>query len=270
MLRERLISRSADKPNEFKWRSREVSRLEGLSDTVFGFAITLLIVSLEVPRTSGELLETMRGFVPFVFTFGVLYSLWHKQFIFFRRFGIEDTPTVILNGALLLFVLFFVFPFKFLIGVVVNRLTGSSKTILLADGRIEPVIRVEHWPKIFAIYGFGLAAIFLVFALLYRHAYDLRDELELNPVERFDTRETMRLYLCNAALGVIVGLNGLVTGFRTTTRTDNVLAIVFGVIELGAIVVVMRFRTGKRKRRAAFISQSTSALSPQELPLHAS
>jgi uncharacterized membrane protein len=270
MLRERLISRSAHKPNEFKWRSREVSRLEGLSDTVFGFAITLLIVSLEVPRTSGELLETMRGFVPFVFTFGVLYSLWHKQFIFFRRFGIEDTPTVILNGALLLFVLFFVFPFKFLIGVIVNRAFGSSKTIMLADGRIEPIIQIEHWPKIFAIYGFGLAAIFLVFALLYRHAYTLRDELELNPVERFDTRETMRLYLCNAAMGIIVGLNGLVTGFRTTTRSDNVLAILFGVIELSAIVVVLRFRTGKRKRRTAFIAQSGSPLSPQELPLHAS
>lgn len=269
MLRERLISRSANKPHEFKWRSREVSRLEGLSDTVFGFAITLLIVSLEVPRTSGELLETMRGFVPFVFTFGVLYSLWHKQFIFFRRFGIEDTTTVILNGALLLFVLFFVFPFKFLIGVIVNRALGLGKTIVLADGRVEPVVQTAHWPMIFAIYGFGLAGMFLVFALLYRHAYALRDELELNPVEQFDTRETMALYFSNAALGIIVGLNGLITGFRTTTRSDNILTIAFAVIELIAIVIVLRFRTGKRKRRTAFISRVKTTLS-EELPLHAS
>jgi hypothetical protein len=61
-----------------------------------------------------------------------------------------------------------------------------------------------------------------------------------------------------------------VTGFRTTTRTDNALAIVFGVIELGAIVAVLRFRTGKRKRRAAFLGKQPSQLSPQELPLHAS
>jgi uncharacterized membrane protein len=269
MIRERLIARSTDKPHEFKWRSREVSRLEGLSDTVFGFAITLLIVSLEVPRTSGELLETMRGFVPFVFTFGVLYSLWHKQFIFFRRFGIEDTVTVVLNGALLLFVLFFVFPFKFLIGVIVNRAFGLSKTIVLADGRVEPVIQTAHWPGIFAIYGFGLAAIFLVFALLYHHAYALRDELELNPVEQFDTRETMRLYFGNAALGIIIGLNGLITGFRTVTRTDNALAIAFGIIELAAIAAVLRFRTGKRKRRTAFITRSAMPVAPEELPLHA-
>jgi uncharacterized membrane protein len=269
MLRDRLISRSADKPNEFKWRSREVSRLEGLSDTVFGFAITLLIVSLEVPRTSGELLETMRGFVAFVFTFAVLYSLWHKQFIFFRRFGIEDTQTVVLNGALLLFVLFFVFPFKFLIGVLVNRALGMGKTIVLPDGRVQPMIEPAHWPMIFAIYGLGLAAIFLVFALLYRHAYALRAELDLNAVEQFDTRETIRLYLCNASLGAIIAFNGLVTGFRTETRTDNILATAFGVIELIAIVSVLRFRTGKRKRRTAFLTQSLSQ-APDGIPLHAS
>ena len=30
-------------------RGREVSRIEGFSDAVFGFALTLLVVSLEVP-----------------------------------------------------------------------------------------------------------------------------------------------------------------------------------------------------------------------------
>ena len=33
---------------------REITRLEGSSDAVFGFALTLLVVSLEVPRTYAE------------------------------------------------------------------------------------------------------------------------------------------------------------------------------------------------------------------------
>src|SRR5947209_15662682 len=74
MLRDKLIERhSATARHEFRWRSREISRLEGLSDAVFGFAITLLIVALEVPRTSGELLETMQGFISFALTFAFLY-----------------------------------------------------------------------------------------------------------------------------------------------------------------------------------------------------
>ncbi|WP_139112974.1 TMEM175 family protein [Mucilaginibacter sp. PPCGB 2223] len=33
-----------------KWRSHEPSRLETFSDAVFAFALTLIIVSVEVPK----------------------------------------------------------------------------------------------------------------------------------------------------------------------------------------------------------------------------
>jgi uncharacterized membrane protein len=269
MLRERLIARSGPRHHEFTWRSREVSRLEGLSDTVFGFAITLLIVSLEVPRTSGELLVTMRGFLAFVLTFGVLFSFWHKQFIFFRRYGLEDTRTVILNGALLLFVLFFVFPFKFLANAMVNRAIGLGKTVELPNGRVALAIQPEHWPMIFAIYGFGLAAIFAVFGLLYRHAYSAREELDLNEVERYDTRETMRLYFANAGLGMVVGFNGVLIGFTPVTTLANILTVAFAAVEVLAAVFLIRIRATRKTRRIRFLENLTAPLSTEALPLHA-
>lgn len=46
---------------EFRWRGGEVSRIEGFSDAVFAFSVTLLVVSLEVPKTFNDLMMTMLG-----------------------------------------------------------------------------------------------------------------------------------------------------------------------------------------------------------------
>lgn len=56
---------------------REITPLEGFSDAVFGFALTLLVVSLEVPNTYAELMDTMRGFGAFAVCFALLY--WHAR-----------------------------------------------------------------------------------------------------------------------------------------------------------------------------------------------
>lgn len=67
MLRRQLLdhrTQDAD-PNAFRWRGTDVSRLEGFTDAILGFAITLVVVSLDVPDTLDGLLRAMRGFVPF-------------------------------------------------------------------------------------------------------------------------------------------------------------------------------------------------------------
>lgn len=89
----------------FRWRSGEIARLEAFCDVVFGFAITLLVVSLEVPHTYGELMADMRGFIPFALCFTQLVLIWRVHYKFSRRFGLEDSYTVSLNLVLLFLVL---------------------------------------------------------------------------------------------------------------------------------------------------------------------
>src|ERR1700674_48279 len=60
----------------FRWRAGEITRLEAFCDVVFGFAITLLVVSLEVPHTYAELMADFRGFLPFAACFAQLVMIW--------------------------------------------------------------------------------------------------------------------------------------------------------------------------------------------------
>src|ERR1051326_6106757 len=109
---------------DFRWRAGEITRLEGFSDAVFAFAVTLLVVSLEVPHTFDELLDAMRGFAAFALCFAMLSQVWFHHYRYFRRYGLQDTFTVALNSVLLFVVLFYVYPLKFVFTTLVGEVTG--------------------------------------------------------------------------------------------------------------------------------------------------
>src|SRR6185369_3129668 len=112
MIREQLIEKGVGDNKKFRWRSHEPSRIEGLSDAVFGFAVTLLVVSLEVPKTFDDLMGAMRGFGAFAICFTLLMVVWFNQYKFFRRYALQDNRTVVLNVVLLFVILFYVYPLK--------------------------------------------------------------------------------------------------------------------------------------------------------------
>jgi uncharacterized membrane protein len=255
MLREKLIGHHTYKPHEFRWRSREISRLEGLSDAVFGFAITLLIVALEVPKTSDELLETIRGFVSFAVTFAILYLFWYRQFVFFRRYGLEDGVTVVLNGALLFVVLFFVFPLKFLIGALVDWFLWGRRTVRLPDGTLERIIRPENFPAMLMIYSLGFSAVFALFSLLYLHAYRKRHELELNELEELDTLHAIQTFRYAAGLTLLLSAYAffprLVAG---KPYEDQAVLVATGAL-FAALLLTVRLRLRRRRRRKELVAR---------------
>jgi uncharacterized membrane protein len=187
MIREGLVGVMPGEKG-FRWRGGEITRLEGFSDAVFAFAVTLLVVSLEVPKNFGDLLETMRGFTAFAVCFALLAHIWSHHYRFFRRYGLQTPWANFLNCALLFFVLFYVYPLKFLFNIT---LRGGGR-IEAGDARI-----------LFVIYGCGYAAVFLVFALLYVHAWRKREELVLTSLERIRTQRSLIDHSAMVAVGLI-------------------------------------------------------------------
>ena len=82
-------------------RRHEITRLEGFSDAVFGFALTLLVVSLDVPSSVDALMEQMASFVGFALMFAMVCWIWYEHNKFIRQFGLQDAWTVFVNAVLL-------------------------------------------------------------------------------------------------------------------------------------------------------------------------
>jgi uncharacterized membrane protein len=141
----------------------DVTRLEAFSDAVFGFAITLLVVSLEVPDSFDELMQVIRGLPVFAVTFAILLMIWQEHHGLFKRFPSADGVTIWLNGALLFVVVSYIYPLKFLFAQIV--LPGGVR--VGPGGAFQGVGQLV---TLMVIYGAGFATIFLIFATLYWRA----------------------------------------------------------------------------------------------------
>jgi uncharacterized membrane protein len=208
MIREKLIEKGIGDTRKFRWRSHEPSRIEGLSDAVFGFAVTLLVVSLEVPKTYAELIEVMRGYGAFAVSFTLLLVVWYTQYKFFRRYALQDNLTVFLNAGLLFVVLFYVYPLKFVFTFLINMFTGHKGEIRLPNGTIIAMVDgPDQVASLMVIFSIGYVAVFGLFVLMYWHAYRKRDQLELNELEIFDTLTDIRESALNVAIAAVsIGL----------------------------------------------------------------
>ncbi|MGH9387194.1 MAG: TMEM175 family protein [Vicinamibacterales bacterium] len=196
-------------------RSHQVTRLEGFSDAVFGFALTLLVVQLEVPRTSDALLNLVRGSLPFAVTFAMVCYIWWEHNKFFRRYGLQDAWTAFLNSMLLFVVLFYVYPLKFLATALLGPLVGLSDVPRGWNGRF-----------VMLTYSFGVLFIFGIFVLLYHHARSRRVELGLGPADLITLHFNLRAHMMSATLG----LTSVILAFLVPSRDMWLPGVLYGLM----------------------------------------
>ncbi|MEW6321832.1 MAG: TMEM175 family protein [Acidobacteriota bacterium] len=213
-------------------RGREVSRIEGFSDAAFGFALTLLVVSLEVPRDFDALRATLAGFLPFAATFAIVSWIWFEHYLFFRRFGLQDGLTVVLNCSLLFVVLFFVYPLKFVFDLILSG--GAAGWSAIGPGGARMLMLV---------YGGGFIAVFAALALLYSHARRQRAVLGLSALEAFDAGAGCRRHL----LSVGVGMASVALAATLPVEMLWVSGVLYGL--LGPVHFTNGLLTGRARER---------------------
>jgi len=257
-LRERIHARVSPKEPPFRLRGIEPTRTEALCDAVIGFAITLAVVSLEVPRDSGDLLELMRGFASFLIVFVTLAGVWFAHARFCRRYGIEDDRTMQLTCAILFVVVFYTYPLKFVMAWVVDSRVGLQ----------GPTMADADLPWIVAVYSVGLMALSLLFWALHRHALSLRDLLELDPVEEEDTRLTASMWLHSGFIAAPLMLTPILSYFprRTPERRAVAIAYLVILIAVAAYSYWRLFAITRQRRDLAARARAAAAAAPSAMP----
>ena len=229
MLRAALLNHGHDQTDSdgFRLRGLGFSRLDAFSDVVFGFALTLLVVALEVPRSFEELHHLLTGFLPFAISFLLLMLVWHGHYTFFRRFGTHDAGTMWLNGILLFVVLFYVYPLKFLFLTAFHQSGGP--------------VHGEELQEVVLLYSAGLSAIYFLFSALYANAYRQRHTLELTPLEAMLTRNFIVEEAGTGMIGILVCATAL---FLTPGRSAAACLLFM-------LIGVWKHFMGRRSGRAA-------------------
>lgn len=200
--------------------SRDVARIEAFSDAVFGFALTLLVVSLEVPRTYADMMGSVRALPAFAASFAILLMIWQEHHNFFRRYGVHDGVTIWLNGLLLFVVLFYVYPLKFLM----TMLLGPSGVLL---GGRPAGVELREVPGLMVMYGAGFISVFLLLAALHWRALA---RLRSEPETGVDL-QALRLHLGACFVYVAVGLFSIaVAGFGPWSWSAGAAGFAYALI----------------------------------------
>jgi uncharacterized membrane protein len=181
-------------------RKHKISRLEEFSDAVFGFALTMLVITTSVPRSYDDLLRTLQGIPAFACCFALLVWIWHEHDSFYERYPLQDNITVLLNSALLFVVVLYIYPLKFMFDSFMFQVFG-----LHADPNLQRM-SLTQLANASVIYGLGFFLLMSLFALLYGHAYRRRVALGLDAAAAFDARALMGHHLVSAAVGLFAML----------------------------------------------------------------
>src|SRR5881275_2114052 len=183
----------------FRLRGMQMTRLETFIDAAFAFAISMLVIAAQqIPDNIQALLAAFKNVPTFVCSIAVLGIFWRGHWLWSRRYGLEDSVSILISWAMIVTILIFIYPLKAIFGamwyVLSNGQVGQPFSLHTTEAQAR---------TIFAIYALGLIAISAEILLLNFRAWQLREPLRLNARERLVTRGELAGWSIPVSVGVV-------------------------------------------------------------------
>jgi uncharacterized membrane protein len=202
MIRQIISKKNPDRTSLFRERGSEIYRIEGFTDAVFAFSISLLVAALEVPQTYDELWLIIQGSIPFFCTVAVLFIFWFQQYRFFRNYGLNDTRTILLNFVFIAVLVFYIYPMKFLFSLLLSMFTGID-LFPKAKEHGEEILQIHDFPQLIILFSIGYFLLWLLIYLMHLHAWKMKEKLELNFAETARLKSEMWGALLDSTIGIL-------------------------------------------------------------------
>jgi uncharacterized membrane protein len=167
------------RPDGFRERGGEVTRIEAFVDAAFAFALTMLVISVgAIPDTVPGLVDAMKGIPAFAGSFALIAAFWYQHVTWSRRYGLDDRGSVLLSLVLVFLVMVFIYPLKTVTASFFGWITGGWLPYGIHG------MTIDGLRMMFVLYGLLYGSMAIVIGLLYRQAWRHREALDLSVDER--------------------------------------------------------------------------------------
>ncbi|HEV2607330.1 MAG TPA: TMEM175 family protein [Xanthomonadaceae bacterium] len=193
------------RPDGFRERGGDVTRLEAFVDAAFAFALTMLVISVgTIPDSTPKLIDALKGTPAFAACFAQIAIFWYAHVTWSRRYGLDDPPSVVLSLVMVFLVMVYIYPLKALFAAFFSWISGGWLPIGFE------LKSMQDLRTMFIVYAVVFGTMGIVFSLLYLQAWRQRDALELSLDERVATATYVARWLVSpavATVSVIAALN---------------------------------------------------------------
>ncbi len=128
MIRDQIYTNRRHDPYVL-YRGETASRLDNLTDAVFGIAITLLIFNLSNPNSFEDLLRFTKTLPAFLISITFIFIIWKEHLHFSEMYSLNDSVFQMLNTVFIALIIFYVYPLRFSTLFLTNLIFQTDVTL---------------------------------------------------------------------------------------------------------------------------------------------